>query len=97
MDDIKKEIGEISKIISQANLIAAIKDEVHCALDGQRSIVTGGELADAPQYDVVVRHKSGSEANKNIMRRLGTIKDIEIEMVERIAENMLGVKRRMKS
>ena len=66
MNDITKELNEIGKIIAQARLIDAIKTEVHAAMGDKRASVTGGEMADAPQFDVVVRHKAGAEASGEI-------------------------------
>ena len=98
MDVIAQELAEIGGIIDSARLLDTIKHEVRMALDGERSVVTGGEMADVPQYDVVVRHRAGLKASEEIVKRLqNVIANVEVSHIERLAGDMVGVKRKEKS
>jgi hypothetical protein len=95
VDEIAQELKEIGSIIDRAHLIDAIKHETRLALDGQRAIVTGGDMADAPQFDVVIRHRAGLQASEDIVRRLkNVIANVEVSHIENIANNLVGIKRR---
>ena len=85
--DYNKEIKEIKNIINSALLMDIVKREVS---DLKMAMVTSGSLADRPEYDIVVKHKSGKKGNEEIGRRLKShIKNIN---VDNVIENMVGVK-----
>jgi hypothetical protein len=94
MDDIAKEINEIGRIIAHSQLIDAIKGEVRAVMGDKRATVIGGDMADSPEFEVVVRHRAGAEVSGSIARRLGAMKDIEVEQIERIADSVVGVRRK---
>lgn len=83
---ISKEMREISKLISSASLIMAVRAEVQSVLkDG--AVVTDGRHCAASEYDVVVRCPSHCAV---IARRIrGSIPDVN---VVKIADNVLGIK-----
>lgn len=87
--DCNKEIKEIKNIISSALLMDIIKKEASNIISN-KVIVTSGELFDQPEYDIVIKHKSGKEESDKIGRRLKShVKNININ---NIVDNMVGIK-----
>lgn len=92
MNDITEELAEIGRIIDSANLLTTVRKEVRRAMSGRRAMVVGGEFADHSDYDVVVVHQSGEKGNGLIQRRLRGIADLEIEKIDSLTQNVLGIR-----
>ena len=92
MDNITKELTEIGRIIDSAHLLDDVRREVRRALKGHKAMVVGGEFANNPSFDVVVIHQSGKKGDGIIQRRLSSMADIEVELIDAISKNMLGIR-----
>lgn len=93
MDDITRELREISRILSDATLLDSVRREVRAAMKEERVLVMGGEFNGNPNFDVVVTHNCGDECNGMLTRRLnGALKNVEIKKLDSIVDNVLGIR-----
>ena len=95
VENITDELEEIGKILAGACMMNAIRRESTIALQGKRARVVKGSMADVPQYEIIVIYEGGAVAGGQVARRLrGSIDGIEESQIERIADNMIGIKKR---
>lgn len=94
-NEIKEEIREIGGIISQVHLLDTVRREVNASISSNtRALVLGGEYADNPNYDVVIKHNGDEKLNNKLTRRLRkALSDVEVSKLDSVVNRvMLGVR-----
>ena len=85
--DLTAEIAEIGRLISSAAFLMAVRKEVEAVKKGSFVVTDGRHQDGAEDYEVVVRCSCDMT---DVARRIRS--NIAGVQVEKIAENMLGVK-----
>ena len=95
MNDYMNEIKKICSCLNNANLIDRIRHEVSAVMKDKRASIINGEFSDDKyaSYDVVISHTEGKEINKDIKRRLASLKNVQIDEFDGLVDNVIGVRR----
>ena len=90
MSNVIKELCEIGRLIDSANLLTAVRKEVHSLFEHRDAIVVGGKQAkDSQGYDIIVRLGFQKDSDAVVRRLKANVPGVE---VNKLVENVLGIK-----